>query len=219
MTTEENKLSILKKVEDGTLTIEEGADLLAILERGQGTAAPQEPLTGEVIDPVKEDPIPDQVPAGWRAAWSFFIWLGVVFMGASGYWLWSSYARSGLGVGFWFALVFLILSSAIVFFGWRLVAGRWMAVRIVSRDEGKPSRHLFWAPLPLHLGIWVFKTFDKYMPEDVKEQQYDQMLVEMDKSLNKDEVFKIDIDSEGKTEFNLHTEGKDKKFKIHAEFD
>ena len=218
MTIDENKLSILKKVEDGTLTIEEGADLLAILERGGSRVHAEAPLTGEVVDAVKDDPIPDQVPAGWRAVWSFFIWLGVIFMGASGFWLWSSYARSQMGVGFWFALLFLALSSAIVFFGWRLVAGRWMGIRFASNVDGTKKRHLIWAPLPLHLGIWVFRTFDKYMPEDVKEMHYDQMLVEMDHSLAEGEVFKIDIDNEGKTNFNFHSEGK-QTINLHAEFD
>jgi hypothetical protein len=33
MTADENKLEILKKVENGTLSVEEGADLIGILDR------------------------------------------------------------------------------------------------------------------------------------------------------------------------------------------
>lgn len=215
MTTDENKLQILKKVENGTLSIEEGADLLAILERNETETKPER-VAAEVIEPA--NPLPDKVPAGWMVGWSFFIWLGVIFMGASGYWLISSYTRSSLGVGFWFALVFLVLSTAIVFFGWRLVAGRWMVLRVSSKKEDVAKRYFFWVPFPIHLGIWVFKNFAKYMPEEVKEKNYDQVLADLDSSLGKGEIFQIEIDGNGKTGFTIETDEK-KAVHLHAEFD
>jgi len=57
MTLEESKLEILKKVESGTLTVEEGADLLAILDGGS-VAQPEpeaEVLQGSVLDSTPVD--------------------------------------------------------------------------------------------------------------------------------------------------------------------
>jgi hypothetical protein len=218
MTTDENKLQILKKVENGTLSIEEGADLLAILERSEKRESNAVPLAGEAIVNEQDNTTPKKVPAGWMVGWSFFIWLGVIFMGVSGYWLLSSYTRSGLGVGFWFALVFLVLSTAIVFFGWRLVAGRWMVLRVSSKKEDVTKRYFFWVPFPIHLGIWVFKNFAKYIPEEIKEKNYDQVLADLDSSLGKGEIFQIEIDGNGKTGFTIETD-ENKPFHIHAEFD
>jgi hypothetical protein len=207
MTTDENKLQILRKVESGTLSIEEGADLLSILDRAESEPVPEETKTDEPMN-LSIETIAAEVPAGWRALWSIFIWLGVIFMGASGYWLYSSYARSGMGWGFWFAFIFLFLSAAIVFFGWRLVAGRWLVARVNSKENGEVKRYKFWAPLPIHMGIWAFKTFGKYMPEDVLDKHYDQFLVELDNSLSEDEVFVVDLDGDDqhKTHINLKFE-------------
>lgn len=47
MTSEESRFEILKKVEDGVLSVEEGAELLEILERAKTTEKTQ-----EIIDPV-----------------------------------------------------------------------------------------------------------------------------------------------------------------------
>ena len=47
MTSDENRLEILKKVEEGTLSVEEGSDLIGILERAE--KAKQAP---EVMDPI-----------------------------------------------------------------------------------------------------------------------------------------------------------------------
>lgn len=215
MTSDENKLQILKKVENGTLSIEEGADLLAILEKST-----REPVAQSIDakEPVDASALPERVPAGWQALWSLFIWIGVVFMGASAYWLYSSYARSGMGWGFWVAFIFLFLSTSIVYFGWRLVAGRWMVVRISSKEGESAKRFLFWAPLPIHMGIWVFKTFGKYMPDEVVEKHYESILLEMDHSLGKDEFFTIDIDGDQHVRINM--EGKHpKKAQFNVEFD
>jgi hypothetical protein len=47
MTSDQSRYEILKSVEDGTLTAEEGSDLIGILERGRD-AAPE----AEVLDPI-----------------------------------------------------------------------------------------------------------------------------------------------------------------------
>jgi len=149
MTLEESKLEILRGVEQGTLSIEEGAHLLEILEsgaaqkqplpvqsNGQETAAPRAAgTTNETISAKATSAEPQSVPAGWRAAWGIFLWLGVAFMALSGFWLYSSYARSGLGVGFWFALFFMLVSCLIVYLGWQIIDSRWVAVRICSHAE------------------------------------------------------------------------------------
>ncbi len=206
MTRDENKLQILKKVENGTLSIDEGADLLSILDREESASeTPAQPQTID-LEPEPMEALPEKVPAGWKALWGIFMWLGVIFMAASGFWLYSSYARSQMGVGFWFALFFLFLSTAIVVFGWRLVAEHWMVVRIRSKDEGKAKTFLAWVPLPIHMALWVFKTFGSKMPPEIQGKRIDEILTELDGSLNEGDILQVDLDGDGKHSVHLHAD-------------
>ena len=116
MSNDENKLEILKKVENGTLSIEEGADLLTILDRAQEKQSAAEntvSVSSSNANPLPKTPF--YVPAFWKAIWGVFLWLGIAGMALSGLWLFSSYNKTGMGWGFWFALFFLLLSVVIVF--------------------------------------------------------------------------------------------------------
>lgn len=197
MTNEESKLEILRKVEQGTLSIEEGAHLLEILD-GNSTAQYEDAAPASSATPALAQGAPQgtakeplEVPAGWRSLWGIFLWLGIIFMGLSGYWLLGSYNRSGLGVGFWFALFFLLVSCSILFLGLQILSSRWMVVHILSHENDKESRFNVWVPLPLHLARWVFHNFGDYMPESVKSRQIEYILQEMEQS---DEPYQVEVD-------------------------
>lgn len=204
MTLEESKMEILKKVESGTLTVEEGADLLAILDGGS-MAQPKtdpEPMT-EVLQGSAESPFSGEgsregrstaVPAGWKSLWSIPMFLGILFMGLSGWWLFASYGRSGLGVGFWFAFFFLALSTGLVILGWRLIAGRWLVLNITEQKEDRTDKVKIWVPLPLHFVDWAMRNFGQHMPEKVREKDYLSILKDLDQSVPDGEPFQVDID-------------------------
>jgi hypothetical protein len=198
MTIDESKLEILKKVETGLLSVEEGAELLAILDGNQTHQTKEDVViiagTGKVST---NETRTTAVPAGWKSLWSIPLWLGIVFMGLSGYWLYSSYGSSGLGVGFWFAFFFLFLSTAIVFFGWRLIAGRWLVLNISSKKEDKTEEAKIWIPFPIHFANWALRNFGNYMPDDVKNKNYQQVIADLDSSLPDGQPFQVDIDEEG----------------------
>jgi len=205
MTFDENKLEILRRVEQGTLSIEEGAHLLEILEAGN---EPVEPAALEGVaasfTPATEPHEKMAVPAGWRAIWGIFLWLGIIFMGLTGFWLFSSYGRSGLGVGFWFALFFLLISCAIVYLGLQLLASQWMVVKI-SDQEGAGAKNInIWVPLPLQLASWFFRTFGKYLPESVKSRNIEEILSEMETSRADDEPYVVEIDGQKGTSANIN---------------
>lgn len=200
MTVDENKLEILKKVENGTLSVEEGADLLAILDGGSAKSAPDTTPQPEVLqgragpETIEEEMHTTAVPAGWKSLWSIPMFLGIVFMGLSGLWLYTSYGRSGLGVGFWFALFFLAISTAILIFGWRLVAGRWLVLNVTERKLDHSDRVKIWVPFPLHFADWVMRHFGQYMPAKVQQKDFLHIFHEMDRSVPDGEPFQVDID-------------------------
>jgi hypothetical protein len=205
MTFDENKLEILRRVEQGTLSIEEGAHLLEILEAGN---EPVEPAVLEAVaapfTPATEPREKMTVPAGWRALWGIFLWLGITFMGLTGFWLFSSYGRSGLGVGFWFALFFLLISCVIVYLGLQLLASQWMVVKL-SDQEGAGQKNInIWVPLPLQLASWFFRNFGKYLPESVKSRNIEEILHEMETSRADDEPYVVEIDGQKGTSANIN---------------
>jgi hypothetical protein len=212
MTQDESKLEILRRVEQGTLSIEEGAHLLEILEgRFQSTAATANAVAeAESKDGVNVTVQPSgageslTVPALWKAVWGIFLWLGVAFLGLSGYWLYSSYNRSGLGVGFWFALFFVLVSCLIVFLGWQIIDSRWIAVRIRSHGDADEKKFTLWAPLPIQFARWIFSTFGSYMPEKVQAANVVEVLNEMERSTGAEDAFVVDIEGEEGEQANIH---------------
>jgi hypothetical protein len=216
MTLDESKLDILRRVEEGKLTIEEGAHLLEILERGaEARQAPAVIATPEQYAPAgavnavftpRKSTEKLEVPAGWRALWGIVLWLGVAFLSLSGYWLYSSYARSGMGVGFWFALFFLLLSMAIIFLGWQITASRWALIRLRGHDDEKEKEFDLWAPLPFNIARWFFRTFGASLSDSVKFQNMEEIFDEMEKSMEPGEPFVIDLEGEKGSQANINIE-------------
>jgi hypothetical protein len=216
MTLDESKLDILRRVEEGKLTIEEGAHLLEILERGAEAqqasaviAAPEAYVPAGAVNAVftpRKSTEKLEVPAGWRALWGIVLWLGVAFLSLSGYWLYSSYARSGMGVGFWFALFFLLLSMAIIFLGWQITASRWVLIRFHGHDEEKEKEFDLWAPLPFNIARWFFRTFGASLSDSVKFQNMEEIFDEMEKSMEPGEPFVIDLEGEKGSQANINIE-------------
>ncbi len=194
MTIDENKLEILKKVEEGTLSVEEGADLLGILERGTQTKQG----VPEFIDPIPPgDPAPAEAPnvsGCWKAAWSMILLAGAVLMALSAFWVYQGYEKAGFSWGFWLSWIPFLIGLAVMIFGWILMDSPWLHARIKSNDGGKLKTIVISIPIPFKLMSWVIRTFPQYMPKDVKEKGIAEMLEEIENSLKRDEPFIVDVD-------------------------
>lgn len=194
MTSDESRFEILKRVQNGTLSAEEGSDLIGILDRGREAATGQ-----EVIDPVP--PLDDtatqespRVSGWWKALWSLILIGGAVLTGFSALWAYRGYERAGLGWGFWLSWIPFIIGLLWMIFGWMLLDSPWMHLKIRASDEGKPQKINIAIPLPIRLISWGIKTFGHHMPADLKEKGVDEMLVEVENALKRREPFQIAVD-------------------------
>ena len=70
----------------------------------------------------------------------------------------------------------------------------WMHVRIQSKEENKKVHIVFSMPVPLRLVRWVFRTFGKYMPEEVHDKGIPEMLDEIEATLKAGDPFHVQID-------------------------
>lgn len=185
MTTDENKLEILRKVEDGTLSIEEGADLIGMLERGNSEPEPNRQQS-EPVPPM--DPVGKHETSGcWKAAWSMFLVGGAILAGFSAYWIYQGYMTKGLGWGFWLSWIPMLIGVGLMIFGWALMDSPWMHVRIHSEKSGNMGIFVFSMPVPFNMARWVMRNFGQYMPEEVKSQGILNVLDEAETSIKKGE--------------------------------
>jgi len=195
MTKDESKLEILKKVEDGTLTVEEGSDLLGILD-----LAAAKPAQPEIIrERLEEEPETVEAPkvsGCWKAAWSMILLCGAVLTGFSAFWVYQGYQNKGFGWGFWLSWIPLVLGVLIMIGGWILLESPWLHVRIHSKEEGKNVNIVLSMPIPFGLARWVFKTFGSSMPEEVRNKGIPEMLDEIETTLKKGEPFHVKVDDD-----------------------
>jgi hypothetical protein len=194
MTSEESRFEILKRVEDGTLTAEEGSDLIGILDRGR-EAAPEV----EVFDPIPpvnhvDNAESPQVSGWWKALWSLILIGGAVLTGFSALSAYRGYERAGLGWGFWLSWLPFILGVLLMVFGWILLDSPWMHLKVFTRESGKTQKINIAIPVPLKLISWGIRTFGRYIPADLKEKGLEEMLSEVEAALKRGEPFQIEVD-------------------------
>ena len=193
MTKDESKLEILKKVEDGTLSVEEGSDLLGILD-GAGKSAAEPEIVRERYDQDEKPVETPRVSGCWKAAWSMILLGGAVLTAFSAFWVYQGYQNKGFGWGFWLSWIPLVLGVLIMIGGWILLESPWLHVRIHSKEEGKDVNIVLSMPIPFGLARWVFKTFGSSMPEEVRNKGIPEMLDEIEKTLKQGEPFHITVD-------------------------
>lgn len=194
MTSDQSRFEILKRVEDGTLTAEEGSDLIGILERGREAAS-----EAEVLEPPKpfdnEDVSePPRVSGWWKALWSLILVGGAVLTGFSALWAYRGYERAGLGWGFWLSWIPFAIGVLLMIFGGILLDSPWMHLKIFTSDAGKPQKINIAIPVPLRLISWGIRTFGRHMPADLKEKGLEEMLGEVEEALRRGEPFQVEVD-------------------------
>lgn len=196
MTREESRLEILKKVENGVLTVEEGSDLLGIFDKAQSDSPrPEVVKDGGPPEPME----PMEKPKGtgcWKAAWSMILLGGAVLTGFSAYWIYQAYQNKGFGWGFWLSWIPLTLGILISIGGWILLDSPWMHVRVHSEEDEKKVSIVFSMPLPLRFARWIFERFGQYMPAEVHQKDIAEMLDALEESLKNGEPFHVQVDDD-----------------------
>jgi hypothetical protein len=196
MTRDENKLEILKKVENGTLSIEEGSDLIGILEN-----ADKSEKRPEILDPITplepmEPSEKPKTPGCWKAAWSMILAGGAVLAGFAAWWVYQGYQKSGFGWGFWLSWIPFAIGILIMIAGWILMESPWLNVRVHSKDEGKKVHIVFSMPIPIKFASWVMRKFGHLMPEEVRDKGLGDIFDAWETSVKNGESFLVHVDDE-----------------------
>ena len=213
MTLYEQRLEILRKVERGELSTEDGSRLLEALEMGlplepadlrpptpEAVLAAQAPAAFpdvEIIPPpapsaAGEGPQLNDMEASrfnfWQKWWLLPFGIGVIVTLLGAYWMYLGYLAAGLGWGFWLSWVPFGLGVVITAAAARSRTARWLHVRVHESGSKHDNPHNINIsfPLPISFGAWVLRTFGRWMPDDFQKQHLDEVLATLDKALTKD---------------------------------
>ena len=217
MTIYERRLEILRKVESGKLSTEDGSRLLEELEMGllsepgeafQAALEPVPPGPEVEIIPPPAAPQAGQLPQPtdleqsrlnfWQKWWLLPFGLGVILTLLGAYWMYLGYLSAGLGWGFWLSWIPFGVGVLITAAAARSRTARWLHVRIHEAGDkgGRPHNINISLPLPISFGAWVLHTFGRWMPNDFKKQRIDEVLAVLDKALTKDAPLHVMINEE-----------------------
>ena len=191
--TDQERNQVLKMIEDGKISPEEGLRLMQALDQSTAEEAEETPkvLAGEpsVADvqwkPEKSgmevDPRIANVKSTAQRLWQIPLWIGIAITVLSAVGMY--FIMSGPGMNFWFYFMILPL-----LFGVAVIAAavgshnaRWIFVDVHQKAGEHPQCIFIGFPLPLRFAAWFLRTFKHWIPDLERE---------MDKN-NIDEIFEV----------------------------
>jgi len=203
MTTSERS-KILKMIEEGKITPEEGLHLMQALGEdpledqvvGDESAETSEAHAPKVEVKTEPDPAINQTVEKARSLWMIPLWIGVVI---TVFGSWVMYQNiHGAQISAWFyCLGFPIFTLGVLFIllGWSSKTSRWLFVSVKQKPGEFPKRIMLGFPLPLGLTSWFFRNFG-HMIKGLKNAPVDQVIDAMQRS-NEPLVVNVDEGEDG----------------------
>jgi hypothetical protein len=196
----EATLKVLKMIEEGTISAQDGERLLAALKTEGAEGVEDEIAAGAppTPPPPPPDPVIEPVPVGppqfWTQVWIYPLVVGIALLAGMGY-LTNLLITGGEKLGWLVCTIPLALFGGLVaLLAWWSSFSRWLHVRI--QDDGKKINISL--PLPLRPAAWLVRVVRPFVPE-LQEVPVDELILSL-ANLDKEEgLLMVDVD-EGKGE-------------------
>jgi len=216
----EKRLEVLRRVERGEVSIEDGSQMLEALDRGEpldlskpvtreGTAQPIIPVSitepsppaAAIVSPFsgKNDEPPGEYDARinyWRRWWLLPFGIGILILVLGAYWMYLGYLAAGLSWGFWLSWIPFGLGVLIIAIAARSRTARWLHVRIHQKPGERPQNINISMPLPLHFSAWFLHTFGRWMPAETRAKHLDEALEMLDQAISSDAPLHVQVDED-----------------------
>ena len=164
--TDSERQQVLKMIEEGKITAEEGLKLMQALGddpvMDEGIIVEPEPVPGET----HSYPDFDHAIHRFRSLWMLPLWGGILLSVASASWMYAALQNSGLGFWFFCAFVLFLLGVALLALGFDSRSSRWIYVNVQQKPGEKPERIVLSFPLSPVSGL--VNLFGKYIPAEQK---------------------------------------------------
>ncbi len=214
----EQRIEVLRRVERGELSPEEGAILLGALERGQelptfetgpakdgvraslvveptGTAEPVGTPVAETGEVVSQNLLTEAQIRRRKLVWLIPFLLGLLLTSLGGVWMVQGYQKAGLGWGFWLSWIPFVLGVGIMALSWNLRRGCWLHLRIHQKPGSRPQKIDLSFPLPLRLAGWVFRNFGDRIPS-MKDKHIDEILDAIETGITPETPMVVQVDED-----------------------
>lgn len=192
----EIRLEILRRVEEGKLSIQEASNLLVEVENEDNWSDFQQSnqsfekkgsIKGEIVNQFE------------KPKWLTFFWIVPVFLGVfltvfSGLWMYQNYQSSGLGFKFWLTGIPLFFGILLIYLGWASQKSKWIYLNIWQPEGEKPRRIFLVFPLPFQLAGFFIKIFKNYLPEKISTMNIEEMIMDFDQQITQNEPIFVHVD-------------------------
>lgn len=206
MTTELQRIEILKKVEKGELSLEVAARLL-----GEVDQQLYQPIDITPVSLIEEPEINDESSGEThkKPEWAFVFWLvplmfGIILTSFSSAWLYESYQAVGLGFRFWLTWIPFLIGVFLIYLGWTLQRARWIHIHIRQPKGESPERIVLGFPLPFQLIGIVFHLFQHKLPLSARNTDIVGMINAIDDNIKKDDPIYVHVDDKDGTKVEIY---------------
>jgi hypothetical protein len=218
--TEDERRLILKMIQSGKISAEEGLELLQALGPNGDEDQPDEisnlapTNTSETMLTAEQRSAPAEISAepepapeintaavipedaqNWRRFWSIPLWIGVGLIVVGAFLMY--YAQQSAGIGLWFLCAWapFLIGLAFVVIAWQSRNSAWLHLRIKQPPGEWPQNISLSLPLPLGLTAWFLRTFRPVIPH-MDDIALDEVLLALQDTTSEEAPFYIQVDEE-----------------------
>jgi hypothetical protein len=211
--TEQERQQVLKMIENGTITPEDGLKLMHSLDQNptdeeaqENTAETPAPesSSGEEKKSVainveksnfEADPRISKVKSTVSRLWHIPLWIGLIITILSAWGMYSLQVASKMN--FWFFCLIVPLLAGVVLMAAALGSrkARWLFVDVSQKPGEKPSRIFLGFPLPLKTAAWLLRTFGNFIPPlKHSTMKVDDMVDLIETGISSDQPLVVNVD-------------------------
>jgi len=210
--TEQERNQVLKMIQDGKISPEEGLRLMQALDQSPAEDAVIVPRVSESTTSnagpqgtaeasnMEADPRILGIKSTVRRLWWIPLWIGVgiTFLSALG----MFFIMRGPGLNFWFYFMILplLLGVAVIAMAVGSHTAHWIFVDVHQKPGDHPEHIFLGFPLPLKFTAWVLRTFKRWIPglkSDYSGVNIDEIIEMVENGIGKEAIIAHVDDGEG----------------------
>ena len=169
--TDSERQQILKMIDEGKITAEEGLKLMQAL--GEDEAAEEivefvetEPDGEAESEKRAADPHFAKKINRFRNLWAIPLWIGVAITVAAAYWMYTSLNSAGMGFWFYCSWLPFLLGVGVVALAFSSRTSRWIYVNVKQKPGEHPQRIVI--TFPLAAVSWILSLVGNHIPANQK---------------------------------------------------
>jgi hypothetical protein len=181
--TDQEREQVLKMIENGKISPEDGLKLMRTLDQSPAddegpahtthtttTSKPEETIPKTESEAHQEksnfatDPRIERVKSTVRRLWQIPLWIGVLITILSAWGMYTLVQAAKLNFWFYCLSAPLLVGVLVIVAAIGSRKARWLFVNVNQKPGEKPARIFLGFPLPLKLAAWGFRTFGHNIP-------------------------------------------------------